>query len=237
MWWSDSGEISGLCCLLKENCSRVLKTISQNAAVENQNSCLTSSDSCYGPYKGINNLDIKQRLLPVIKVWYRSAQLGHVTSLHGPMPEWRITEKNGDLLVSVKKAWCCGEGKAEQGLEMSWEKLEAIYAVLQDIHLTPCFLVFFYYLHFIHMYICMSSWDPLCLQNVSVGCCAAVNGKSWVLVLAEFLALNVSDGASQPRKNLLLSWVRRHLDSLILQICIKQLPLFRDTGEEDYTPW
>lgn len=121
MWWSDSGEISGLCCLLKENCSRVLKTVSQNAAVENQNSCLTSSDSCYGPYKGINNLDIKQRLLPVIKVWYRSAQLGHVTSLHGAMPEWRITEKNGDLLLSVKKAWHCDEMKAEQGLEMPWE--------------------------------------------------------------------------------------------------------------------
>lgn len=161
MWRSDSGEISGLCCLLKENCSRVLKTISQNAAVENQNSCLTSSDSSYDPYKGINNLDIKQRLLPVIKVRYRSAQLGHVTSLHGSMPEWRITEKNGDLLVSVKKAWRCGEGKAEQGLEMSWEKLEAIDAVLQDIHLTPCFLVFFLLSTFhiyVYMYILMGSF-------------------------------------------------------------------------------
>lgn len=218
MWWSDSGEISGLCCLLKENCSRVFKTIAQKAAVENQNSCLTSSDSCCGPYKGINNLDIKQRLLPVIKVWYRSAQLGHVTSLHRAMPEWRITEKNGDLLVSGKKAWHCDGGKAEQGLEISWEKLEAFDAVLQGIHLPPCFLGVFYHLHYIYIY--MSSWDPLCLLNVSVGCCAGINGKSWVLMLAEFLALSVSDDASQPRQNLLLSWVRRHFDSLILQICI-----------------
>lgn len=183
MWWSDSGEISGLCCLPKENCARVLKTIAQKAAVENQNSCLTSSDSCYGPYKGINNLDIKQRLLPVIKVWYRSAQLGHVTSLHRAMPEWRITEENGDLLLCVKKDWHCDEGKAEKGLEISWEKLEAIEAVLQDIHMTPCFLGFLLSTLQIYTHTHISSWDPSCLQIVSVGCCAAINStgkaESW----------------------------------------------------------
>lgn len=166
MWWSDSGEITGLCCLLKENCSRVLKTIAQNAAVENQNSCLTSSDSCCGPSKGINNLDIKQRLLPVIKVWYRSAQLGHVTSLHRAMLEWRITEKNGDLLGCVKKAWHCDEGKAEQGLKISWERLEAIDAVLQDIHLTPWELVLFFIIYITHIYICICVCVCVCPHGI-----------------------------------------------------------------------
>lgn len=143
--------------------------------------------------------------------------------------------ENGDLLVCGKKGWHWDEGKAEQSLEISWEKLEATGAVLQDIHLTPCFLGFL--LSTLYIHICMSSWDPFCLQNVSVGCCAAINRKSWVLMLAEFLALNISDDASQPRQNLLLSWVRRHFDSLVFQICILQLPLFRDSCEDDYTPW
>lgn len=169
MWCRDGEEIPGLCYLLKENCSRVLQTISLNATVENQNSRRTSTDSCYGPYKGINNLDIKQRLLPVIKVWYRSAQLGRVISLRGAVPEWRITGQNGDLPSSVKKPRCCNEGEAKQGSETSWEELEATDAgawncgtghppdtkkVLQENHCTERMLplvFFWYYLHYIHI--------------------------------------------------------------------------------------
>lgn len=103
----------------------------------------------------------------------------------------------GNILREVGGLWCCATRHSP------------------DTMLHWCFLPSTLYIH-----IYMSSWNPLCLLNVSVGCCAGINRKSWILMLAEFLALSVSDDASQPRQNLLLSWVRRHFDSLILQICI-----------------
>lgn len=77
------------------------------------------------------------------------------------MPEWRITEKNGDLLISVKKPWCCDEVEAKQGLETSGEKLEAADAgaqnsgtrhppdtkkvLPQDMAWKVCFFFFFFF--------------------------------------------------------------------------------------------